>query len=142
MIDRSSKCLLSQSVWSKNSSWEGERPPSAFPGTKYRDRGTGMGEGDIPASPIAASRLAARGARGCAGHSRGAACLERSLALPEARTPAPSDWRRACPLAVAPPGATPRARGYSHGSPVDCIVCAMILPQVHLRKPCYDFSFL
>ena len=21
-------------------------------------------------------------------------------------------------------------------------VCAMILPQVHLRKPCYDFSFL
>lgn len=22
------------------------------------------------------------------------------------------------------------------------LVCAMILPQVHLRKPCYDFSFL
>ena len=32
--------------------------------------------------------------------------------------------------------------GDFHGSPVDCIVCAMILPQVHLRKPCYDFSFL
>lgn len=29
-----------------------------------------------------------------------------------------------------------------HSSPVGCIVCAMILPQVHLRKPCYDFSFL
>ena len=22
------------------------------------------------------------------------------------------------------------------------ILCVMILPQVHLRKPCYDFSFL
>ena len=27
-----------------------------------------------------------------------------------------------------------------HGDAVGCV--RMILPQVHLRKPCYDFSFL
>lgn len=35
------------------------------------------------------------------------------------------------------------ARPSKKEGPVGCnFVCAMILPQVHLRKPCYDFSFL
>ena len=41
------------------------------------------------------------------------------------------------------PGAAPRSarRNPSLGLALQ-FVCAMILPQVHLRKPCYDFSFL
>ncbi len=43
-------------------------------------------------------------------------------------------------------GRSPPARGTPGGRKrvrrVYSSVCAMILPQVHLRKPCYDFSFL
>ena len=40
----------------------------------------------------------------------------------------------------------PTSQGDNHkirkGGLLQPRVCAMILPQVHLRKPCYDFSFL
>ena len=36
----------------------------------------------------------------------------------------------------------PADRGSTAGSPEWCSIDSMILPQVHLRKPCYDFSFL
>ena len=39
--------------------------------------------------------------------------------------------------AVRPP---PKLHGLVHGCLVHYV--RMILPQVHLRKPCYDFSFL
>ena len=40
-----------------------------------------------------------------------------------------------------------RARAYASYNPLSFpkaleIISLMILPQVHLRKPCYDFSFL
>lgn len=40
------------------------------------------------------------------------------------------------PLADAPEGVCSLVRGGPFGT------STMILPQVHLRKPCYDFSFL
>ncbi len=43
---------------------------------------------------------------------------------------------RTCPLAVKPQGLA--CNGW--GVVLDRVV--MILPQVHLRKPCYDFTFL
>ena len=42
------------------------------------------------------------------------------------------------PFGPSPPGCVVRVRG----SFCCCKVSTMILPQVHLRKPCYDFSFL
>ncbi|XXG87895.1 hypothetical protein AAC387_Pa12g0261 [Persea americana] len=43
---------------------------------------------------------------------------------------------------VAPRAARRGRRSRGTGSPVVVLETAMILPQVHLRKPCYDFSFL
>ena len=40
------------------------------------------------------------------------------------------------------PGARPRVRVYGFAGRSAGQVSTMILPQVHLRKPCYDFSFL
>ena len=36
----------------------------------------------------------------------------------------------------------PRRRSLTHSQSSSLRVSTMILPQVHLRKPCYDFSFL
>ncbi len=44
--------------------------------------------------------------------------------------------RRPLPARTRSPGGRRRVRRVYRS------VCAMILPQVHLRKPCYDFSFL
>lgn len=55
-------------------------------------------------------------------------------------------WPRRTPSAHARTGrrrAEPRARRDENGGQGGCVDCSvMILPQVHLRKPCYDFSFL
>ena len=62
-----------------------------------------------------------------------------------ARTPAPE--ARARPPTAAPRDAAPQVIGEWfagsacwHKHRLGCV--SMILPQVHLRKPCYDFSFL
>ncbi len=61
--------------------------------------------------------------------------------LPEERGPNPpaSAPRRAPPAPGAPREG--RSGGDAGVTGVDSID-SMILPQVHLRKPCYDFSFL
>ena len=43
---------------------------------------------------------------------------------------------------VVPRAARRERRFRGTGSPVVVLEATMILPQVHLRKPCYDFSFL
>ena len=57
------------------------------------------------------------------------------LSRGEAGGAGPRNRRRPGPLAGPRPGG-------SSGSPVGTTLDSMIPPQVHLRRPCYDFSFL
>lgn len=93
--------------------------------------------GGLRSTPIETRRSNER-ARGCAGHSRERHALRwrsRKRRRPSRRSGV-GHGRPQSHLPVRPSGWD------YHSSPVGCIVCAMILPQVHLRKPCYDFSFL
>ena len=61
------------------------------------------------------------------------------------RVPRRGSLRRGSRVPPEPEGREGRgrpARGVSNGFAGRPRVSAMILPQVHLRKPCYDFSFL
>ena len=50
-------------------------------------------------------------------------------------------WSRSA-RTVSEPSTAPKKEFFCvHASRVD-VVTLMILPQVHLRKPCYDFYFL
>jgi hypothetical protein len=90
-----------------------------------------------PAVRLEPQAGAANGGRGVQGRGRGAAVGGReSRTLPRgvpSALPSPSAARGGL-WPIEPGDPKTRRTGYSFSS--------MILPQVHLRKPCYDFYFL
>lgn len=67
---------------------------------------------------------------------RGSLFTRAGASAPAGEVRAPSGGRRSAPTG-RPPGLL---NGFAGRSALQ--VSTMILPQVHLRKPCYDFSFL
>ena len=70
---------------------------------------------------------------------------EARAGAPPTHRPAPS-WEEGQPVPRGPPAAEEQKGGRRSWGRQEVtgvgLIDSMILPQVHLRKPCYDFSFL
>ncbi|XXG87993.1 hypothetical protein AAC387_Pa12g0276 [Persea americana] len=79
---------------------------------------------------------------GCARAGRGGRPFRFSIPWRSPRPKGCSEPAGTRAAGVAPRAARRGRRSRGTGSPVVVLETAMLLPQVHLRKPCYDFSFL
>ena len=96
-------------------------------------RGASAGQKPDPARVRPPGELAAKGPNS---HRKPEQRTRRRAPRTGARTRARDDRGGRPPARARSPGGRKRVRRVYRS------VCAMILPQVHLRKPCYDFSFL